>query len=301
MNMISSAAYQSGMDALTAAGMEIPDWYRNISVGSPTYQPRQLADGSIELKPGHIVKDWTMDQAMQNSPYLNPGWDSLASLSNYGSQGQYGGASNSGLSSMVSRQARQRHGGKDNITNGTTWNNGMNNPSYGYSTPPPEYGGSYQDPSSVGTTNSPYPGQVNSQYQAPASNGTQQPWQDPNSVYQPPTNYNNTSQYNPNAPTSQSTISKLGYDPKPFNSLSGQAAYDYYDKISQQNPYVPAPTGYGDYMTQKTGNAWVDPNPDTMDFSNDYYSYFDNIQKANPNTQYATPRGYNTWLSQQQT
>jgi len=104
---------------------------------------------------------------------------------------------------------------------------------------------------------------------------------------------------NPLQGKTQPIMPTMNYDPKPFNSLTGQASYDYYDKIIKQNPYVQAPTGYGDYMTQKTGTPWVNPNPDTMDFSNSYYDYFDKIQAANPNAGYVVPRGYATWKSQQ--
>src|SRR5574343_388286 len=106
--MISGSAYQAGLDALTAGGFGIPDWYKNMSVGSPTVKPIQLADGRIQLKPGHIVSGWTMDQALQNSPYMKEGWDSPAAQASYGSQGQYGGSSNTGLSGVVNQQARRQ-------------------------------------------------------------------------------------------------------------------------------------------------------------------------------------------------
>jgi len=285
-----------------------------------------LGGGNIELKPGHIVSNSSMDWANQNSPYLKAGWDSPAAQASYGSQGQYGGSSNTGLSGVVNQQAR-RQGGKEGgggryRNQGQSYNQGgqnpwtttggwkppaadMSNPSFGYTTAPTGYGtpynpfqgtdqqaGTWQDQSAWGSNTQYQPtansGTTTPSYgQTPSSDGTQQPWQNPQSTY------------NPNAPTSQATISALGYDPKPFNSLTGQASYDYYDKISQQNPYVQAPSGYGDYMTQKTGTQWVNPNPDTMDKPTSYYEYFDQMQTANPNAGYVVPRGYDTWKSQQ--
>jgi len=228
--MISGSAYQAGLDALTAGGFGIPDWFKNIKVGSPTYQPKDLGGGNIELKPGHIVSNSSMDWANQNSPYLKAGWDSPAAQASYGSQGQYGGSSNTGLSGVVNQQAR-RQGGKEGgggryRNQGQSYNQGgqnpwtttggwnppaanMSNPSYGYTTPPEGYGtpynpyqgtnqqaGTWQDQSAWGS---------NTQYQPPVGGsatmpnygqpGDRQPGQHRNSVYNPQSSYSTYSSY----------------------------------------------------------------------------------------------------------